>query len=220
MRQIGGRQLFLHTVQALGITLGWVCLWIGIFFVAGPGSDFVLWPLGIILGALLQKSMIEIRLRAVDRQLLKHIRLNDWVGDWIFCRPFLARLATERARLLVGEESLEELTKEEGDWTRILGSKLLVLTGFQRLVLLDHQGKWANRLRDRRRLPPLTSVDLAVGAAWIGGIFVLLTYTQTLSAVALFWAAPYFFITPYWETRLLRKFAEKHAKSLANWRRA
>lgn len=220
MKPFGHRQLAFDLAKALGMMLGWAALWSGLFFVAGRLSGYTLAPLGIILAALLQKAMLELRLRAIDRQLLKHPRLNDGVGDWLFTRPFLARLSTERARLLVGEESAKELAKEEGDWTRILGPYLVVATGFQRLVLLDHQSKWAGRLRFRQRIPLLTVSDIARGVASVTFIFAFLLWTNAFFEFFLFGAVPYFFITPYWESRLLREFAEKRAKHLANWRRA
>lgn len=220
MKLFNHRQIALNILRALGIGLGWLLLWGTLGFLAGKGTEFLLWPLGIVAGALLQKGMLEHRLKAVDRQLLTHPGLNDWVGDWFLCRPFLARLTTERARLLAGKEALQELAKEEKDWRRILGGKFLVPTGFQRLVLLDHQSKWADRLRARGRLPRLTPLDLGVGVLSFVTLFAFLVTTNTFVELFLFWIVPYFVVTPYWETRLMREFSEERVQRVAHWRRA
>jgi hypothetical protein len=213
-------QLLSESLRGVGLGFGWVLAWTSTAFLAGPATDFLLWPLGIALGALLQKGMLELRLRSVDRRLLRHPGINDWVGDWVLCRPFLARLATERARLLVGEEAIQEIDQEERDWARILGPKLVVATGFQRLILLDHQSKWAGRLRFRGRLPKLTPGDLGIGLLGFLGVFAALWATQAFAEFFLYWMVPYFFITPYWETRMHRQFSVSHMKRLASWRRA
>jgi hypothetical protein len=150
-----------------------------------------------LAGALFQKGMLEGRKRAIRRVWVPHPRWNDWLGDWLFCRPFVTRLDLERHKIFHG--AAEAFQKEEASWLKILPRAIWILSGLARLMRLDFDSQWAARARAREQLPRLSALEAAANVAFWALLAAAAWATGKVAEVLLFWFLPYVCLLPAFE---------------------